>query len=203
MIVADSSDFEFLQDNFIPNETTPFLTIKISFHIWRDTNGNGNFWLDTPEYRDTLQQVVKSLNWIFNDNVEFSDPIESALFIPDSIVNFEIDSVYYYDNYQAYHLPSYVITNFPERVKSFAYHLSPYFDSTYAGVSSGIEYPYPYCIAIKQTPNNVSVWPLAQHMAHEFGHSFDLHHTYDYNNSLKVSNPEFLWDVFGVELQSW
>lgn len=35
MIVADSSDFEFLQDNFIPNETTPFLTIKISFHIWR------------------------------------------------------------------------------------------------------------------------------------------------------------------------
>ncbi|MBP1672800.1 MAG: hypothetical protein H6Q25_615 [Bacteroidetes bacterium] len=51
----NNQDIELLQENYIPNDTTPILTIKLAFHVWRDDNGNGNYWLDTPQYRDTLQ----------------------------------------------------------------------------------------------------------------------------------------------------
>jgi len=94
----NENDVNLLISNYIPNDNTPIKTIKINFNIWREDDGTGNYWLDTPAYRDTLQMIVDYLNYIYSNNVPFSDPVQGAVFIPDSKIRFEIDTVYYINN---------------------------------------------------------------------------------------------------------
>ena len=94
----DANDSNLLISNYIPNDYTPIKTIRINFNIWRLDDGTGNYWLDLPEYRDTLQMIIDNLNYIYSTNVSSSDPIQGAVFISDTRVRFEIDSVYYINN---------------------------------------------------------------------------------------------------------
>jgi hypothetical protein len=210
----NNQDFELFQENYIPNDTTPILTIKMAFHVWRDDNGNGNYWLDTPQYRDTLQQVVNLVNWIYLTNEQFSDPIEGAIFIPDTKVRFEIDTVYYYncsnviyDSSNNYSILFYFNNPniFLERKKIFACHLTPQIKSNGAAGSSIYGSGLEQIIEFNQQPDSVNLWCLAQNIAHEFGHNFNLRHTYyvepiEFNN---ITDPDFLWDIFGNQTQSW
>ena len=75
IIADDVNDLNLLMSRYIPDDNTPIKTIKINFNIWRLDSGTGNYWLDTPEYRDTLQMVVNYLNYIYSTNDSFSDPI--------------------------------------------------------------------------------------------------------------------------------
>ena len=93
--VYDVTNSNLLLNKFIPDSNTPIKTIHLSFHVWRNDNGTGNFWQNSQAYRDTLRMVVGFLNLIYSENVAFSDPITNAVFIPDTKVSFELDSVYY------------------------------------------------------------------------------------------------------------
>ncbi|HOS16478.1 MAG TPA: hypothetical protein PKX15_05670, partial [Bacteroidales bacterium] len=204
---ADSNIF---MSNFIPNNTTPIVYIKINFHIGRKDDGTGNLWLDTPEYRDTLQQVVDWLNVFFSNNHLPSDTIHDAQFISDIKVRFVIDTFYYYNNsfiaycYNETSFQNYLIAEYPERLNNFSYHLGLDVTQGYSGRSNGVRATYPTILTIKQiSGNTINTFGFAIHMAHEFGHNFGLDHTYDYSKSLILSHPEFLWDIFGHNVQAW
>lgn len=96
--VYDVTNSNLLLNKYVPDSNTPIKTIHLSFHVWRNDNGTGSFWQNSQAYRDTLRMVVGYLNWIYSENIAFSDPISNAVFIPDTKVRFELDSVYYYDS---------------------------------------------------------------------------------------------------------
>ena len=202
-------DESLLISSYIPTTNTPIITIPVNINVWREDNGTGNWWLDTPAYRDSLQKAFDYLNQIYGHNEEYTLYIPNAQFILDTRVRFVIDTVCYYNNsimahnYYTFQFTNYLLSNHPERLNRFNYHLSLDTTQVWSGVSSGYDAQYPSIVTIKQCENReVDLYAFALHMAHEFGHDFGLHHTYNTENTV-IAHPEFLWDVFGTETQDW
>lgn len=207
---VNQNDVGLLIVNFIPNESTPIVTIPVNIHVWRKNDGTGNWWLDTPAFRDSLQLTFDYLNQIYSHNDTFSLYIPNTQFIEDTKVRFEIDTVYYYNNSQmAYDTTkesfiNYLSDNFPERLNNINYHLSIDTTASFFGHSTGFNTSFPTIVSAYQNrPQNL--YAFAQHMAHEFGHIFGLNHTYDHSprETNVIGSMEFLWDVFGTEQQTW
>ena len=192
---------------FIPDGVTPEKRIPVNINVWRNDDGTGNWWQDSQAFRDSMQVVIGYLNYIYWDNVPFSDTISDAVFIPDTKIRFEIDTFYYYNNTTIAHkvypgdFNDYLSQNHPERLKRFNIHLSIGNSGNISGWSSGIgsEYQCFVCLSQYQHP---SLWALATTMAHEFGHNCGLKHPYDSEYS-NISHYEFLWDLFGHVQQPW
>ncbi|MDD3691746.1 MAG: T9SS type A sorting domain-containing protein [Bacteroidales bacterium] len=207
----DANDSNLLISNYIPNDCTPIKTIRINFNIWRLDDGTGNYWLDLPEYRDTLQMIIDNLNYIYSTNVSSSDPIQGAVFISDTRVRFEIDSVYYINNSNVAFwtnvdgVNNYMLSLYPERGNNFNYHLNLADGPGGAsGASNGYSSDRPAIITYYQREGiTTHLWGFAIHMAHEFGHNFGLNHSYSDHEVTLIDDPEFLWDLFGTETQSW
>ncbi len=199
---------------------TPVKTITISFHVWRNNDSTGNYWQDLQAYRDTLRTIVNSLSDFYTTNWAPSDPIPNAQFIRDPKVRFVLDTVYYYNNTTLansyldaglYGCNQYVKQNYPERLKKFPCHLSLCTSPGPQGCSTGpcetdqatytmIQYPQRYT---GSGPNKFL--ELIAHLAHEFGHNFNLSHPYNCYpwEPSYIYDPEFLWDLFGTQRQSW
>lgn len=209
VLPIDWSDSCLLSRNFIPSDSTPIITIPVNINVWRNDDGTGNCWLDNPEWRDSLQIVFFWLNYLYSHNVPYTLNIPNSQFIEDTRVRFVIDTIYYYNNTVMAHKSStnnftnYLITNHPERLNRFNYHLSMDTTAYYYGCSSGYNIQYPAIVSVKQvTGKTPGLYAFAQHMAHEFGHNFGLGHPYDSEETV-IAHPEFLWDVFGTETQPW
>ncbi|MBQ4440874.1 MAG: hypothetical protein II899_02050 [Bacteroidales bacterium] len=95
---SDNQDTNLMMRSFIPTDTTPIITIPVDIHIWREDDGTGNYWLDTPAFRDSLRKVFGFLNYIYSTNEPYSETIPNAIFIEEARVRFEIDTFYYYNN---------------------------------------------------------------------------------------------------------
>ena len=127
---TDHYDTALFISSYIPDQYTPVVTIPVSIHVWRKDDGTGNWWQDTPAFRDSLQVAFDYLNFIYAHNVPYSLDIPNTQFIEDTKVRFLIDTVYYYNHtamaYQNKIRPfvEYLLQNHPERLKKFAYHLS-------------------------------------------------------------------------------
>ncbi|MDR1346080.1 MAG: T9SS type A sorting domain-containing protein [Bacteroidales bacterium] len=212
---TDHDDVNLLASSYIPGASTPVCTVKVNIHIWRNDDGTGNYWQDTPAYRDTMRLVFSYLNQIYANNNSYSMNIPGAPLIPDTKVRFEIDSFYYYNNsvvanglplqneYPQHKHTKYLQDNYPERLKSFDYSFVLYKyegKGGAAGESSGYNTTNQY-IRKYESGDWPHPWSLAVHMAHEFGHNFGLRHTYN-SEILQIAHPEFLWDVFGTTVPS-
>jgi hypothetical protein len=204
---TNSYDMNLLIQSYIPNNVSPVITIPVNINVWRKDDGTGNWWQDTPAFRDSLQLAFDYLNIMYSQNVPYTLNIPNTQFIVDTKVRFIIDTVYYYNNTEmAYKkTPSpfaeFLLAHYPERLNHFNYHLSIDSAANYSGYSSGYDYQYPSIVSVHQN-NSQSLYVFAQHMAHEFGHNFGLGHTYN-SETYIISDPEFLWDVFGTETQTW
>lgn len=200
-------DTNLLMSTFVPDSSTAIITIPVNINIWRTDEGTGNYWENTPALKDSLRKVFGFLNWLYSQNQNPSDPIPGAKHIPDTKVRFVIDTFYYYNNSSlcynddVYSLTSYLSICFPERLKNFNYHLTINTTAGYSGVSSGYNSIYPAINTVKQD-HQQHLYALAVHMAHEFGHNFGLKHSYN-TECNNISNPEFLWDLFGTATQPW
>ncbi|MBP5497445.1 MAG: hypothetical protein J6X98_09795 [Bacteroidales bacterium] len=62
-------DIGLLVSSYIPNNSTPIVTIPVNINIWRKDDGTGNYWQDTPAFRDSLRLVFDYLNTIYSNNV--------------------------------------------------------------------------------------------------------------------------------------
>ena len=127
---VNDTDSAMFQQRFIPNDTTPIITIHMDMHIWRTDSGTGNRWLDNQAYRDSMQMAVDWLNDIYANNVPYCLHIPGAQYIENTKVRFVIDTFYYYNNTLMANYSggvsnkpsSYVLTNYPDRAKKFMYH---------------------------------------------------------------------------------
>ena len=205
---SDNQDTSLMIRSFVPNDSTPIVTIYVNMHIWREDDGTGSYWLDNQAYRDSLRKAFDFLNMIYSHNNYYSENIPNAPFIEDTRVRFEIDTFFYYNNsymaHQKHFIPftNYLLNNFPERLNRFNYHLSLDTTAYYSGISSGYNSQYHSIVSVKQNKTECYLYAFAMHMAHEFGHNFGLGHTYN-SEVITISDPEFLWDVFGTATQPW
>ena len=206
----DWGDSLLLLTNYIPNnDTFPIITIKINAHIWRKDDGTGNRWLDTEEYRDSLRMIFDYANGIAANNQPYSEIIADAEFIPDTRYRFELDTVYYYNNtYLANkssntELNQYVKTNYPERLDNFALHMNICNSCDYSGVSTSIGGEVQSVLFVKcYTGRYSGLYADAQLLIHEIGHNLGLRHPYN-SEEIDITEPEFLWDLFGKTQQTW
>lgn len=60
----NNTDTALFISRYIPNELTPIVTIPVNVHVWRKDDGTGNWWQDTPAFRDSLQLAFDYLNHI-------------------------------------------------------------------------------------------------------------------------------------------
>jgi len=156
---------------------------------------------------------VQLVNQIYQTNEQFSDPIDGAVYIPDTKVRFEIDTIYYYNKSILVNSSyEYSITNyfnspnlFKERKKIFACHLTPQLHPDNASGSSFNDSGLEQIVEFKQQPDSVNILCLAQNIAHEFAHNFKLKHTYSSRSpeDTLINGIDFLWDIFGNQTQSW
>ena len=206
----NAEDTMLYMQRFVPDESTPVKTIPLNINVWRNDDGTGNWWQDSQAFRDSMQVVIGYLNYIYWDNVPFSDTIFDAVFIPDTKIRFEIDTFYYYNNTTIAHkvypgdFNDYLSQNHPERLKRFNIHLSIGYSGTIAGWSSGIGSAYQCFVCLRQY-QQPSLWALATTMAHEFGHNCGLNHSYKTGarETIDITDCEFLWDLFGHTKQPW
>ena len=91
---VDIYDTGLLALSYIPNDSTPIKTIPVIINVWRKDDGTGNYWLDTPAFRDSLRLSFYYLNWIYSHNATYSLTIPNAQFVLDARVRFVIDTFY-------------------------------------------------------------------------------------------------------------
>ena len=94
----DIYDTGLLALSYIPNDSTPIITIPVNINIWRKDDGTGNWWQDTPAFRDSFRLAFDYLNFFYSHNVIYSLHIPNSQLIPDTRVRFVIDTFYYYNN---------------------------------------------------------------------------------------------------------
>lgn len=196
---------------FIPrNDTFPVISIKFNIHIWREDDGTGNRWLDTPACRDTLRLLFEYANNIASHNVPFSDTILNAEFVSDPKYRFILDSIYYYDNTIIAHtktnrpINEYVMSNYPERIKNVCLHFNLVNGVNYSAISTGSNPTngvHSILFVKCNTGNYSGIWADAIMLNHEIGHNFGLDHPYGSEINY-ITHCEFLWDLFGHSQQS-
>lgn len=213
------------QDFWIPNSTTPEITIPVAIHIFQDNLGQGTF-TDVPATHATLAQVMAWANQMFQDGGTSSDPQPWQTHTTDCKVNFVLDDrIYFYagSGLETYCPPgsggaglvarmNYVAGLYPERMKYLGiYSTLPGTCGQYARM------PYPnwhweQCWAASDMDgyNGVHVnlginewnqFANAVTIAHELAHCIDLDHLYATSNSCEeacdVTHREYLPDIFG------
>ncbi len=203
-----------LFENYIPNDNSCTIYVRIHFNVWQKADGTGN-WQNTPEQIDTLNQIVEWLNIHFlgSGNKQPSQPLPGYPHVSDTKIRF-VHEVFFYQEADLYGstnvlaLQNFLKEHFPERLKGINIHIA--YDPNNSGASANTasfndNIDLRVLMRNRQTiPENVtrSPWAFTLLLAHELGHNFNLLHTYRPTPSPEPALPgdyDFLWDVFEIE----
>ena len=197
------------QDHWIPQTNDKVKTLRYQIHIMQDASGGGN-WANTIDTYDRFDQINDWLNGFYTTVADHSMFIPGVPDIDDTQLRFDLQNIYFYQD-DAMHatsststLENYIKTNYPDRDGVGIFHVF-ITDGTYGG-ATGYSY-FPQLGDI--TYSGYSIWTslnepsadgsgdffVAQHLAHEFGHSLDLRHIYSHEHC-HITDLDFLSDVF-------
>ncbi|MBL7893180.1 MAG: hypothetical protein JNL63_11165 [Bacteroidia bacterium] len=197
---------------YIPKETDPVKTIRINFNIFQDDSGYGNFRNVSADI-ERLNNMFHWLNGIYGNNPAPSDPIAGVIELHKTHIQFELNGVFYYKNsglinsINSYELLQEIKKTDPKRMDQ----LNVCFTNGKFGTASGLS-SLPtknlnadmYIVSLNFYNNGKTIGDFAAttNMAHEFGHAFDLVHTYmgggaSPNCATSAEDSEYLDDVFG------
>jgi len=113
--------------NSEPLKNPPITYVEITFHVFLDSNGSNNTYLDTQDARTRLIQVLNTANQIYSGNWPPSDPVSGVIELPnrDTRIRFTLgdnnERIYFYNNTTQNHgwsfsnFDAYILNNFPER----------------------------------------------------------------------------------------
>lgn len=202
-----------LQD-FIPSLTDPVRILCVNFHVFRNAMGQGHF-LVSETWR--LTQILEWTNQRFAaPDVPSDPPSPPCPLIADTRIRFKLHRLEFYDD-DALHvsisagdLQAAALARNPSALDQ----LNVYFTAgVYGGASGFATLPAAFAgfdswvvmlgyHAGTATDPNPGDYARSGTLAHEFGHTLDLMHTYpDVNAGAPADctqGPEFLYDVFGT-----
>ncbi len=201
-----------LPESYIPySDTAPLITVKINFNVWQKADGTGN-WPQDPQVDQFFQQTVYNIN---NHHIGFnylpSKPVPGAyphvsdtrIRVEHEVFYYTVDSLHGINNGNA--LLDYIEIHHPERLEGININIVRVF-TTHTGSANGPDYNtdtrnlYVLHSNKEVIPEYIPTesWAFADHIAHELGHNFDLHHTYlgsPWPELVNPTHPDFLSDV--------
>ncbi len=207
-------------DNLNPLHVPPIKTVRVNVNIIQKDDGTGNFE-DNDDSRERIRQVFNWINSFYSSRAP-SDPIEWVTELPnyDSRIRFSIgddgeERIYFYKNTNWWNyqyasscepITSYLQTYYPERLENVNLYILGNLDWQYnfadAKMPSFYNFAYNQIVAAYFW-RPVSDWACSMLLAHEFGHTLGLIHTYTGGGTNAIcdqDNPEFLKDIYITSL---
>lgn len=208
------------QSFWIPQASTPNLTVPVAIHIFQNATGGGTF-IDDPSTYVAMNQIMTWVNATWANIYPPSDPETWQTSISNSKIQFELaDRVFFYPNTglqstcNLTEKMQYVQTHFPERMKflgifsslpnacgQYAYLPYPNWHDNPAGgaaTANGLEGYNGIQMSIGTDPSGFFASAIT--ISHELGHCLDLLHVYEpscCHETCNSSHREYLSDVFG------
>lgn len=201
-----------LQSFYVPTANDPLITVNITFHIFNNNSGSGNYQPSGTTFTD----INYIANTIHNGYERYSDP-RSANYtvagftcphISDSRVNYVVTNIYFYNNTTMFTandntLMTWLNANYPDRLKEglpVMFNTGGITPGALGQAGSWNGNAYVHTAAVPgQGP-----WFVTQHLRHEIGHCMGWYHTYNPSccSEFQVGNvcgtDDFLSDVFPI-----
>jgi hypothetical protein len=193
------------------------VVIYVDVHVWQKDNGTENY-SDAQTNRNRIQQTFDFLDYFYSNNEPPSDPISGIIDYSKTKIRFILNNIYFNESTtcwgkggvpfqrdsDAIYLNTEADYLHPEGKKNIKWHLTGATPSD--GAAGYAIFPQEnlstqhYVVSFNKQhdivyPDNDGMWVYALHLAHEFGHNFDLYHTYA--NHCNQSDSDYLDDVFG------
>jgi len=203
-----------------PFSNSPIKTIEININIIQKDDGSGNFE-NNQNTIDRLTNIIGYINSFFS-NYSPSDPINWVQELPnyDSRIRFSLgesgnERIYFYKNSASwgnFHpstlIEPYIAEHHPERLEQLNLYIfgNPNnYNWAHANFPSWVNFNHNSWAVMFYWGSQVEDWAKSTLLAHEFGHNFELLHTYLGGGASAIcdqSNENFLQDVFLVDLPS-
>ena len=213
------------QEYWIPDpanyDYTPIKTIRVNIHLMQQESPLplGNFDADDPDELEWIYDLFASVNNIYSNICEPSDPITcvcgSNCHIGDSRIRFEIQAVYEHQDDAFYDNTSGIFSAYATNEETeLNYFFMGYEDGTANGACSNTPnytsmsantYLYSFDLYDNYLNNIYAAASIPIHLAHELGHALGLLHTYEptcCHESCDASSFDYLDDVFGSDIGS-
>lgn len=204
------------QSFYVPTANDPLITVKVTFHIFNDANGNGSW----PQVANGQSDIYQVASWMHDGWERYSNTRSAnytvtgfnPAYIHDSRVNYEVTNIYFYNNTSLNTesddnvLFSYINSIDPNRINEG---IPILFNNINLNGATGYQWYYnnaPYVHTnVYNPPTGGGLWGSGEHLRHEIGHCVGWYHTYnnhpgtgneaDYADDL-CTGPDFLSDVF-------
>lgn len=205
-------------DPAYPLQNPTIMTIQVNINIIQKNDSSGNF----PNNQTTIDRMTSIIGYVnsFYSSYSPSDPINWVTELPnyDSRIRFSIgepgnERIYFYQNtfawndtYPSETIEPYIQQNHPERLKQINVYIfgNPNNNNwAHANLPSISDFNRDSWVVLFYWDTAEQDWAISGTLAHEFGHSFGLLHTYIGGGASVIcdqQNENFLRDLFLTEL---
>lgn len=197
-------------DYYEPDAQMPVKTVLLNFNIFLDDNGINNYPNNQATF-DFFDEVLFYLNIFYSDVHQLvANPIDAGYtppYIANSKIQFELANSYFYNNSSLNTSTIIPVDNFmssthPDRLAEAINVFFTEVSMPFSGQATLPGYGF-YANSIIHTYQSYSggagAWMLAQHLAHELGHSLDLLHTYESGGeACKTSYEDYMQDLLNA-----